>query len=45
MLKQAGVMKRPHLPKLDIHSLGLQTSLELAAGGVLTALLLRWVTM
>ena len=38
-------MKRPHLPKFDIHSLGLQTSLELAAGGVLTALLLRWMTM
>ena len=38
-------MKRPHLPKIDIHSLGLQTSLELAAGGVLAALLMRWVTM
>ncbi len=45
MLKQEGVMKRPHLPKLDLHSLGLLTSLELAAGGLLTALLLRWVTM
>ncbi len=40
-------MKRPkiHFPKLDFHSLGLQTSLELAAGAVLTALLLRWMAM
>ena len=45
MLKQEGVMKRPDLPKLDLHSLGLLTSLELAAGGVLTALLLRWMMM
>lgn len=41
-------MKRPpfiHLPKTTwLHSLGVQTSLELAAGGVLTAMLLRWVT-
>lgn len=36
-------MKRPHfhLPKLDI--LDLQTALEIAAGGVATAMLLRWV--
>jgi hypothetical protein len=36
-------MKRPSLlpPKFDL--LALQTTLELAAGAVLTAMLLRWV--
>jgi len=36
-------MKRPplHLPKFD--PLGLQTALEVAAGGVFAAILLRWV--
>jgi hypothetical protein len=29
------------LPKLDL--LGLQTALEVAAGGVFTAVLLRWM--
>ncbi len=40
-------MKRPHFhrPKLDLHSIAVQTSLELAAGGLLTALLIRWVQM
>ena len=40
-------MKRPriHFPKLDLHSLDVQTSLEIAAGGLLTALLLRWIAM
>ena len=40
-------MKRPHfhLPKVDLHSIAVQTSLELAAGGLLTALLIRWVQM
>ncbi len=40
-------MKRPHFhrPKLDLHSIALQTSLELAAGGLFTALLIRWVQM
>lgn len=37
-------MKRsPHLPKLDL--LGVQTALEVAAGGVFAAVLLRWVMM
>jgi hypothetical protein len=38
-------MKRPHfhLPRPDFHSLGFQTSLELVGGGLLTALLLRWL--
>ncbi len=36
-------MKRPSLRPPNIDLLTLQTSLELAAGGVLTALLLRWV--
>jgi hypothetical protein len=38
----------PSLPKnkkLDIHSLGLQTCLELAAGGLFTIVLIRWVQM
>ena len=41
------IMKLPHFhrPRLDLHSIALQTSLELAAGGVLTALLIRWVQM
>jgi hypothetical protein len=45
MLEQHLPMKRPHLhlPRPDVHSLGFQTSLELAAGGLLTALLLRWL--
>jgi hypothetical protein len=40
-------MKFPpfHKPKLDVHSLGLQTCLELAAGGLFTVLLIRWVQM
>ena len=41
-------MKFPHFPrpkKIDLHSLGLQTCLELAAGGLCTVLLIRWVQM
>ena len=47
MLKSVCIMKRPHFhrPKVDLHSIALQTSLELAVGGVLTALLIRWVQM
>ena len=47
MLKQDGIMKIPHLhrPKLDLHSIAVQTSLELAAGGVAVMLLIRWVQM
>ena len=47
MLKSVVIMKLPHFhrPKIDLHSIALQTSLELAAGGVLTALLIRWVQM
>jgi hypothetical protein len=38
-------MKHPrlHFPRPDVHSLGFQTSLELAGGGLLIALLLRWL--
>jgi hypothetical protein len=28
---------------MDVHSLGFQTTAEIVAGGILTALLLRWV--
>lgn len=46
MLKQ-NIMKFPPFqkPKLDLRSLGLQTCLELAAGGVFTVVLIRWVQM
>ena len=36
-------MKKPTLPKLD--PLGLQTGVELAAGGILALLLMRWLGM
>ena len=38
-------MKFPHIhrPKLDLHSLAVQTALELAAGGILVLLLMRWI--
>ena len=38
-------MKRPpvHSSRLDLHSSGFVTSLEIAAGGLFTALLLRWL--
>jgi hypothetical protein len=36
---------RVHLPKVDVHSIGFQTALEIAAGALFTALLLRWLTM
>ncbi len=47
MLTLGSAMKRPHLPllKVDLHSLGFQTGLELAAGGLATAMLLRWIGM
>jgi hypothetical protein len=35
----------PQLKKCDLTSLGFRTSMELAAGGVLTAMLLRWITI
>jgi len=40
-------MKRPHfhLPRVDVHSLGFKTGVEIALGGFLMALLLRWVTV
>ena len=31
------------VPKFDVHSVGFKMGLELAAGAVLTAMLLRWV--
>lgn len=38
-------MKLPefHRLKVDLHSIALQTSLELAAGGVVLVLLIRWI--
>jgi hypothetical protein len=38
-------MKFPHFhrPKLDFHSVAVQTTIELAAGGILILLLLRWI--
>ena len=38
-------MKFPrfHHPKLDPHSVAIQTALELAAGGLLIAMLMRWI--
>jgi hypothetical protein len=38
-------MKRPqfHWPKIDVRSLGFQTAIEIAAGGLLMAILLRWI--
>ncbi len=47
MLNPLSCMKRPHLhfPKFDLHSLGFQTGIELAAGGLATAMLLRWMSM
>ena len=41
--KLAGVKKFPFLPKLD--PLGVKTGLELAAGGLLALLLMRWFGM
>lgn len=40
-------MKLPHFhrPKVDLHSVAFQTSIELAAGGILIAMLLRWIQM
>jgi len=39
-------MKRfPPISKSDLKSLGFRTSLEIAAGGVLTAMLIRWITL
>lgn len=49
MLNTPSVMKIPqfiHLPKTQtLRSLGFQTGLEIFAGAVFTAWLLRWVTM
>ncbi len=38
-------MKFPQIrrPKVDVHSLAFQTKLEIAAGAVFTAMLLRWL--
>ena len=43
--KKEIAMKFPHISKDDLKSLGFQTSVELAAGGVLTAMLIRWITL
>ena len=47
MLKMEDIMKLPHFhrPKIDLHSIALQTSIELAAGGILMVLLIRWIQM
>ena len=44
MLKKSP-MKLPHFhcPKLDLRSVALQTTLELAAGALVCAALLRWI--
>ena len=46
MLKHIG-MKLPHFhrPRIDLHSAAVQTTLELAAGGLVVAVLLRWLEM
>jgi hypothetical protein len=38
-------MKLPHFhrPKVDLHSVAVQTTIELAAGGLFLVLLLRWM--
>lgn len=40
-------MKLPRFtrPKLDFQSIAVQTSIELAAGGILAAMLMRWVEL
>ena len=46
MLRRVYAMKLlPQITKRDLTSLGFQTSMELAAGGVLTAMLIRWITL
>lgn len=34
----------PHFPKVDVRSIAFQTTLELFLGGLLIALLLRWIS-
>jgi hypothetical protein len=34
-----------HRPKIDLHSVALQTGLELAAGAIAFVALLRWMEM
>jgi hypothetical protein len=38
-------MKFPHFPRLrlDLHSVAVQTTIELAAAGIVIVLLLRWI--
>ena len=43
MLETEGVKKFPFHPKLD--PLGVKTGLELAAGGIVAMLLMRWFGM
>ena len=44
LLRSATMKRSPiKLPKVDVHSVGFQTKLELAAGAVFTALLMRWL--
>ncbi len=45
MLRKAPMKLLPPITKNDLTSLGFRTSLEIAAGGVLTAMLLRWITL
>jgi len=42
---QGEPMKLPHFhrPKIDFHSVAVQTTLELAAGGLAFAALMRWL--
>ena len=38
-------MKLPqfHFPKVDLRSVAVQTTIELAASGILIAMLMRWI--
>ena len=36
-------MKRPQFPLRKLDTLGIQTTLEIAAGAVFSVMLLRWV--
>jgi hypothetical protein len=35
----------PQITKSDLTSLGFRTSVEIATGGLLTAMLIRWITL
>jgi hypothetical protein len=43
--KSVAMKLLPKINKGDLTSLGFCTSLEIAAGGILTAMLLRWIAL